>query len=178
MSTPEVQTPQQQEVQTPEVRPEQQESMIPKHRFDEVYAQMKTFKEQLEIMQAEKQAQEQAELEKTAQFETLYNQTKEELNTLKALAESATTKSTEYETLLSSMVDTKLANVPEELHDLIPANLSVIEKLDWINRAEAKGLLSKQQQAPIEQPVAATHLQTDFSNMSAMELFNMAYSSK
>ena len=76
------------------------------------------------------------------------------------------------------MVDTKLANVPEELHDLIPANLSVIEKLDWINKAEAKGLLSKQQQAPIGQPVAVTHPQTDFSNMSAMELFNMAYSSK
>ena len=50
------------------------EQMIPKHRFDEVYANMKALQEQLDAINAEKAQKEKEELEKTNQFKTLYEQ--------------------------------------------------------------------------------------------------------
>jgi len=38
------------------------------------------------------------------------------------------------------MVETKLETIPKELHDLVPTNLTPEAKLDWLNKAESKGL--------------------------------------
>jgi ribonucleoside-triphosphate reductase len=40
------------------------------------------------------------------------------------------------------MVKTRLSTIPEEFHDLIPANLSAERTLEWITKAETKGLFA------------------------------------
>lgn len=42
------------------------------------------------------------------------------------------------------MVDEKMKVVPKELADLIPTNLTAPQTLDWLNKAEAKGLFGSQ----------------------------------
>lgn len=154
------------------------EQVIPKHRFDEVYSQMKTLQEQLDAFNAEKAQKEKEELEKTNQFKTLYEQQTLEYQNTQAKVATLESKATEYENVINSMVETKLAGIPADMHDLIPANLTVAEKLDWINKAEAKGLFKPKANVEIGKPTNVPHLEQDLSKMSAMELFNMAYSKK
>lgn len=156
------------------------ENMIPKHRFDEVYGQMKTLQEQLAAIQAEKAEGERQELEKTQQFKTLYEQQKAEYEKLQALSTQYQTSATQYETVMNSMLETKLKAVPAEMQELIPAGLSVTEKLDWITKAEHKGLFGAKQttNVPIGQPMNVPHATPDYSKMSATELLHLAYSTK
>lgn len=154
------------------------EQMIPKHRFDEVYASMKSLQEQLDAINAEKAQKEKEELEKTNQFKTLYEQQTLEYQNAQAQVATLENKATAYENVITNMVETKLAGIPEELHDLIPANLTVAERLDWINKAEAKGLFATKKEVEIGKPMNVPHPEQDFSKMSAMELFTMAYSKK
>lgn len=53
------------------------------------------------------------------------------------------TKVTEYETVIKGMVEAKVANVPEEYRELLPDG-SLSKQLDWINKAEEKGLFSNE----------------------------------
>lgn len=154
------------------------EQMIPKHRFDEVYSQMKSLQEQLDAINADKAQKEKEELEKTNQFKTLYEQQTLEFKDTQAKVAALEHKNTEYETVITNLVETKLAGIPEEMHDLIPVNLTVSEKLDWISKAEAKGLFKAKSTVEIGKPTNVPHPEQDFSKMSAMELFTMAYSKK
>lgn len=154
------------------------EQMIPKHRFDEVYANMKSLQEQLDAINAEKAQKEKEELEKTNQFKTLYEQQTLEYKNVQAQVATLENKATEYETVITNMVETKLAGIPEEMHDLIPANLTISEKLDWISKAEAKGLFKTKVNVEVGRPTNIPHPEQDYSKMSAMELFTMAYSKK
>lgn len=154
------------------------EQMIPKHRFDEVYANMKALQEQLDAINADKAQKEKEELEKTNQFKTLYEQQALEYKDAQAKVAALESKATAYEGVINNMVETKLAKIPAELHDLIPANLTVSEKLDWINKAETKGLFTTKKEVEIGKPMNIPHPEQDFSKMSAMDLFTMAYSKK
>lgn len=173
-----LQVPQEPEKQ-PEVTPAATEQMIPKHRFDEVYAQMKTLKEQVDAMNAAKAEQEKKELEATNQFKTLYEQTNTEYEQYKQAAATYETKATQYEAVINGMVESKLNAIPADYHDLIPANLTPVEKLDWLNKAEAKGLFKEQEQVgktPIGQPINVPHLTPDLTKCSPQDLLQMAYS--
>lgn len=161
----------------PEVTPApDKEQMIPKHRFDEVYSQMKTLKEQLDAMNADKAEQAKKELEATQQFKQLYEQTNTEYEQYKQTAATYEAKAAQYEATINGLVETKLTNVPAEYHDLIPANLTAVEKLDWINKAETKGLFKAKEQTPIGQPLGTPHLTPDYTKYSAQDLLQMAYS--
>lgn len=166
---------------TPAPTPEPTESTIPKHRFDEVYGKMKTMQEELENYKALEAKKAKEALEATQQFETLYKNTATEHEALKANATALEAKATQYETLISSMVATKLEAIPAELHDLIPANMTVTEKLDWINKAEAKGLFGKGTgtlQEPIGGQTNSPHPTPDYTKMSAMEKLTNAFAKK
>lgn len=166
------------DIKAPEAPQAPTEQMIPKHRFDEVYGQMKTLQEQLAGIEAAKAAAEKEELERTNQYKALYEQQAAELETFKSTATTLENKATAYEAAINSLVETKLANVPAELHDLIPANLTATEKLDWINKAETKGLFKAKEEVEIGKPTNIPHPVQDFSKMSAMDLLQMAYSKK
>ena len=50
---------------------------------------------------------------------------------------------TEYEAVIKQLVETKVANVPEEFRELMPDG-SMTKQLEWINKAEEKGLFSNE----------------------------------
>jgi predicted nuclease with TOPRIM domain len=132
------------EVKAPEVTPEQKsDPMIPKTRFDEVNAKYKELAEKVaQFEEAEAKAKADAEAkelqakQEQGKFEELYQESQKELDSFKAYE----TRAKELETVITGMVETKLNDVPKEMHDLIPTNLSAEQTLDWLNKAEAKGL--------------------------------------
>lgn len=154
------------------------ETMIPKHRFDEVYEKMKQMSATIEAFEAEKATKEKEELEKKNEFETLYKQSAADLEKYKQQATGALQQATEYETLLNGMVEAKLSNVPEDFKELIPAGLTTTQKLDWLNKAEAKGLFTTgSTNIPVGTPVQAP-VEVDYTQLSASELLKMAYTKK
>lgn len=131
------------------------ENMIPKTRFDEVNAKLKEMTgkvAEFEKFQAEAKAEaERKELEakkEQGKFEELYLNSQKELEGLKTYQ----TRAGELETVINSMVETKLQAVPEEMKDLIPANLTAEATLDWLNKAESKGLFGKAEVKEIGKP--------------------------
>lgn len=85
----------------------------------------------------------------------------------------------EYEGILNTIIDAKLADVPENLKELVPANLSLQQKLDWITKAEKSGIFGKQPNTDIEigKPLNPNNgkQNTDTSKLSASSLMAMAY---
>jgi len=61
--------------------------------------------------------------------------------------ETLTNHVTELEAVVSKLIETKLAGIPEEYHDLMPEGNS-IKKLEWIAKAEEKGLIPKKKSNP------------------------------
>ncbi|MGV2685139.1 hypothetical protein GNF82_12140 [Clostridium perfringens] len=137
--------------------------MIPKHRFNEVYGQMKSLQEQLDTINAEKAQKEKEELEKTNQYKTLYEQQTEEYNKYKTQVTTLEAKATEYEKMLDGMVQAKLDSIPEDLRELVPSHLSLSEKMDWINKAESKGLFNSKVEVEVGKPTNAPPQQIDSS---------------
>ncbi|KTQ67270.1 hypothetical protein, partial [Enterobacter cancerogenus] len=114
--------------------------MIPKTRFDEVNANYKSVKEQLDqFLAAQKQAEDDAAKQR-GEYEQLYNTAQQEVGTYKEQAEKTSARVQELEGLLGTMLDTKLADIPEAMRDLIPENLSPEQKLAWIDKAAARGV--------------------------------------
>lgn len=164
--------------ETQEPKNEPQGHMIPKSRFDEVNNNYKTVKEQLDKIL---QQQEQDELDKQKQqgeFEKLYNQTTEELETYKNDFETTKEKAERLEGVMNSMLNTKLESIPEEFHDLIPENLTSEQKLDWVSKAEAKGLFKDTSQEPLGGQTNPTQQSTDLDNMSVNQKFQSGYKNK
>ncbi|MDA2738384.1 hypothetical protein PDQ75_24835 [Bacillus cereus group sp. Bc015] len=131
------------------------ETMIPKTRFDEINAKYKEMAKKVaefEKAQAEAKAEaERKELEakkEQGKFEELYTKTQKELEAMKTYQ----TRATELESVIQSMVETKLQSVPKEMQDLVPSNLSAEATLDWLNKAESKGLFGKQEVKEIGKP--------------------------
>lgn len=134
---------------------QKQDPMIPKSRFDEINSKYKEMAEKVaefERIQAEAQAEaERRELEakkEQGKFEELYINTQKELEQMKAYQNRAT----ELETVISSMVESKLESIPQEMHDLIPTNLTAEQTLAWLNKAESKGLFGKPEVKEIGKP--------------------------
>ncbi|WP_214796588.1 MULTISPECIES: hypothetical protein [unclassified Exiguobacterium] len=162
---------------------ESKENMIPKSRFDEVNTKYKEMESQLSQIMKEREEQEQAriakekeEAEKRGEYEKLYHEKAKEAESLLAYQERAT----ELETLINSMVESKLSTIPEDYHDLIPSNLTPEAKLDWISKAEAKGILkAKTDEVEIgKRTNPKSDSKRDTSTMSAMEKLLMGYGRK
>lgn len=86
----------------------------------------------------------------------------------------------QLESVVQSLLETKLSAIDEQFHDLIPDNLPPHEKLAWINKAEQKGLFAKKQQTPIGESTnpSGQVKAVDLSNLSPRQLFAMGYGSK
>lgn len=119
-----------------------------------------------------------AEAQKKAeQVETLAGE-------VKTLTETVTAKDSiikEYEELIGTLVATKLEQVPEEYKELIPDNLDLKQQLNWLDKAEAKGLFTKKEKdkpaVEIGKPMNVEVPQVDTSKMTGSQLLKMAYQS-
>lgn len=86
----------------------------------------------------------------------------------------------EYEELLDGMVKTKMENVPSDLKDLIPENMSLKQKLSWLEKAESKGIFNKESKkkpsVEIGKPMNVETPAVDTSKLTATQKMAMAYS--
>ena len=83
----------------------------------------------------------------------------------------------DYEGVLTGIIESKLLGVPENLKELIPANVSLKDQLDWLTKAEKSGIF-KQVNPDIEigKPLNPNNKQTiDTSKLSASSIMAMAY---
>lgn len=107
---------------------------------------------------------------------TLENENlKGEINTLN-------TQLKDYEELVSNLVNTKLEQIPAKYKELIPDNLDLKQKLNWLNKAESKGLFDKEEKkAPAVEIGKPMNFDTDNSvdttKLSGSQLLKLAYNS-
>ena len=102
-----------------------------------------------------------------------------ENETLKKDIESRDLKITQYEELITKLVETKLEQIPEEYKVLIPDNLDLTQKLNWLEKAEAKGLFNKEEKkkpnVEIGKPMNIEPENVDTSKLTGTQLLKLAY---
>jgi hypothetical protein len=153
--------------------------MIPKSRFDEVNQKFKDVQAKLDAILAEKQETERKAQEEQGKYQELYENTSKEFTQVKTQYESVETRAKELEGVINGLLETKLSTIPEDYHDLIPGNLTPEQKLDWINKAETKGLFGKREQKPIGEASNPSHAQSfDLNTLSPVQLLKAGYGSK
>lgn len=128
---------------------DKKEHMIPKSRFDEVNNKFKDMQTQLNTLLNEKQEAEQKQKEESGQFQELYQTQKTEFDTVKQSVTQLETRNQELEAVVGNLLESKLKDVPETLHKLIPSNYSVVEKLNWLIEAESTGVFGTKVNTPI-----------------------------
>lgn len=103
------------------------------------------------------------------------------VETMKVEAEKTKAELKEYEELVSNLIETKLKEVPEDYKELIPDNLSLKQKLNWLEKAEAKGLFNKEEKKKpnieIGKPMNVDAPSVDTSKLTGSQLLRMAYNS-
>jgi len=111
--------------------------MIPKERFDEVNQK---WKDEVKAREASDKALKEAQttrLKEKEDYKVLFEQATKELGELKPKAESFDS----YKETMKNLFETQKEEIPEELRSLIPEELTVKQKIDWI--AKNKKLLLK-----------------------------------
>lgn len=113
--------------------------------------------------------------EKAGKVETV----SKENETLKKDIETKDTRLKEYEELITKLVETKLGQVPEEYKELIPDNLDLTQKLNWLDKAEAKGLFNKVEKkkpnVEIGKPMNIEPENVDTTKLTGSQLLKLAY---
>lgn len=155
----------------------QQEHMIPKSRFDEINEKYKGLQAQLDSMQDEKQQAEVKAKEEDGEFKTLYETTSQEFAEFKKQFESVETQKQELEGVISELLTSKLKSVPAEYHELIPENLTVSQKLAWVDKAEQKGMFSTRK---VEEPIGGAtnpsiNTKVDANKLNGIQKLTMGY---
>lgn len=162
---------------TPEPTPNPEppkDTMIPKNRFDEVNSKLKDALAKIDQFNAaeserQKQAEEQQrkQAEEQGKFQELYQEAQKQIDSYKKFEE----RTSQLETVINTMVETKLNTVPAEFHELIPSNLTAEQTLDWLNKAETKGLFKANEPQEIGKPFNHSNdkPKVDAKNMSALD---------
>jgi len=122
------------------------EIMIPKERFDEVNNKHKLLADQMATMEASKLAME----KELADMKLASEGTQ---TSIKETTDKLTSEVEKYKTLVGEMVASKLQAIPEDMRELVPAELSDEQKIAWISKAEEKGLFKKQAQVVVGTPL-------------------------
>lgn len=106
---------------------------------------------------------------------------KDEIEQIKDEVKKKNKVVSEYEGVLKNIIDTKLADVSDDLKALIPESLNVKEKLDWILKAEKAGIFGRDKKGSIEigKPLNPkdTKQPVDDSKLSASAKMALAYES-
>lgn len=120
-------------------KPETNEPMIPKTRFDEVIKKQHEAEAELARIKAERQA----EAEKRLVEQEEWKQIAEERGTKLEEAQRKAQKADSYEARAEARYEQVLKDLPDEVKNLIPEKYSTVDKLDWIDTNRA--ILTKPQ---------------------------------
>ena len=144
----------------------EEESMIPKKRFDSVNSKYKELSSNSEKL--------------TGEYEKLQG----DYSALEAAHKAADERVHSLEKVLVSMVDAELEEIDESYHDLIPTDKSVEEKLDWIRKAKAKGMFGSGSGSyeieigGMSNPGSAAARGRQTQGLNPLQLMQMGYGSK
>ncbi|QAV89969.1 ribonucleoside-triphosphate reductase [Bacillus subtilis] len=110
-----------------------------------------------------------------AQLAALEDKTKADSSALEKYAEVEARKDA-LEGTLTKLFDSKITGIPEEFHDLIPSDGPIEQRLDWVVKAEEKGLFAPKAKTPLgkpsnPQPDTSEHL----SKLSPRDLIRKGY---
>lgn len=161
---------------------QQKENFIPKSRFDEINNKNKELQDQIDKINKSKTQADLDSKKKNGEFENLYNDTHNELETTKEQYSKTSERVSQLEGLIQVMVDAEMENVPEDLRDLVPENFTAEQKLSWITNAKKKGLFGAIKNEKEEKELGGStnnqqqqSEQTDVGKMSVTQLFKSAY---
>jgi hypothetical protein len=117
---------------------ENTERMIPKTRFNEVNEENKVLRERLEALEtqsqqadAERQKQQQKELAEQNRYKELYEQTLQQLESLKSVQDEVKRYRESFENTLQSRIQL----IPEDKRALIPEYDDPIKTMAWLDKA-------------------------------------------
>lgn len=126
------------QVSTSSTETENTERMIPKSRFNEVNEENKTLRERLAALEnqsqqadAERQKQQQKEMAEQNRFKELYEQTLQQLESLKSVQDEAKRYRDSFENTLQARIQL----IPEEKRALIPEYDDPIKTMAWLDKA-------------------------------------------
>lgn len=142
--------------------------MIPKSRFDAINKKYK------DATNREKSLK--AELE---ELQTMYKDVESKSFELNDLYEAQKERVTYLEKVIDKLVQSKMEKIPEAYRDLIPENLAPDEKLDWLAKAEEKGLFAATVIGEVTIGGSSNPKPSNKQNVSSMnpfELLKMGYS--
>lgn len=154
--------------------------MIPKSRFDEVNNAYKGLKAKLAELEEANKKKEQEEAEKRGEFESLYNQTKSDLEKVTQNYKTAQERVEVLEGVINELLEAKLENIDEKYHDLIPENLTPEQKLAWVVKAEKKGLFGNTNaEIPLGKPTnPKAKEEVNVDKMNPLQLLLAGYSKR
>lgn len=100
----------------------------------------------------------------------------EEFNTLKTTHKETVDKLSSYEKVLNTIVESKLKEVPEDYKDLIPEG-DLVKRLDWLNKADEKGLFGNKSEQPIGKRTKANSddVKKEVGNLSPVQSMSAAF---
>jgi len=120
---------QQQTESTPPAGAQSTEHMIPKSRFDDVNNKYKDLQAQFDQLQAAQLEKEKTELAEQNKFQELYEQAKQELDSLKSVKETAT----RYQEALHATNQSRIEQVPEDKRSLVPEYDDPVKLGAWLD---------------------------------------------
>ena len=134
MTLPNQQDPAQQQPASsasPDVKPA--EHMIPKSRLDEVIHERDEAMKRAEALEKAQQEAERKRLEESAEYKKLYETTLADVTALKPKAEQVE----QYEKRLKEILDSQIAELPEEFRGMVPEGLPTDQQLAWLAKNKA-----------------------------------------
>lgn len=111
-----------------------QEHMIPKSRLDEEIGKRKDLESRLAAIEKANREAEEQRLKDQENWRELAEKRLEEVESLKPKASVAD----EQEKTLQAFLASQIEELPEDMHSLIPDQLSTMQKLTWLSANKAK----------------------------------------
>lgn len=85
----------------------------------------------------------------------------------------------QYEDVMKNVLESKMTNIPDQFKALIPENMSLIEKVAWLDKAESTGIFKTNTQTSPEieigKPMNVDVPKVDTSKLSGSQLLKMAF---
>src|SRR5699024_3012267 len=140
--------------------------MIPKERFDEVNEKYKSLKAEIDSLKEAQTKKEEPEQKASTEKVEKEPEANPELEALQAQVN-------EFQSVIENMVNQKVEQNPEDMCDLVPDGLTHQQKLDWITKAEEKGLFKKKEQIVVGQPLNHSAEQDKAEKVRHMNLIQL-----
>jgi len=134
MSDPNLEKPNTDPTAAEPIKTEPQEHMIPKSRLDEEITKRKDLEGRLAALEKSARESEEQRMKDQEQWKELADKRQQEIEAIKPKAAIAD----EQEHTLQAYLNAQIEELPEDMHSLIPEQLTTMQKLQWLAANKAK----------------------------------------